>query len=84
LTPYVFINICLRSSGREIVKEVYMSGEIDVGRMMEFMRRQRGMSEWNALKEYWRASEEDKPVVRFLYGKVLDDGLVKYNQRFLK
>ena len=57
-------------------------GEIDVERLMDFCKRQRGMTEWVALKEYWRASEEDKPKVLELYGKVLVEGLAKYQRRF--
>ncbi len=59
-------------------------GEIDVERLMEFSRRQRGMTEWAALKEYWRASEQDKSVVLELYGGVLVEGLAKYRKRFIE
>jgi len=30
-------------------------GEVDVERFMEFCKRQRGMTEWEALREYWIA-----------------------------
>ena len=61
-----------------------LDGEIDVERLMDFMHRQRGMTEWVALKEYWRASEQDKSVVVELYGKVLIEGLAKYRKRYIR
>ncbi len=57
-------------------------GEINVERFMEFSKRQRGMTEWVVLKEYWRASEEEQPRVLELYGKVLVEGLAKYKIRY--
>ncbi len=62
-----------------------LNGEIDVGRFMEFIRRQRGMTEWVALKEYWKAcrhSEEDKARVLELYGETLRRGLERYYRRY--
>lgn len=62
-----------------------LNGEIDVERFMDIVRRQRGMTEWVALKEYWKAcreSEEAKEEVLRLYGKVLEVGLERYNQRY--
>ena len=62
-----------------------LNGEIDVERFMEFSKRQRGMTEWVALREYWRAcrqSEEAKARVMELYGEVLNKGLEKYYRRY--
>ena len=60
-------------------------GEVDVERFMEFCKRQRGMTEWVALREYWRAcrqGEEAKARVLELYGEVLNKGLEKYYRRY--
>ncbi len=60
-------------------------GEIDVERFMEFSKRQRGMTEWVALREYWRAcrrGEEAKARVLELYGDVLTKVLERYYQRY--
>lgn len=62
-----------------------IDGEIDVERLMDFCKRQRGMTEWVALKEYWRAcrqGEEAKARVLELYGRVLTEGLEKYYRRY--
>ena len=62
-----------------------LNGEIDVERFMEFSKRQRGMTEWVALREYWRAcrqGEEAKAEVLRLYGEVLTKGLEKYYRRY--
>ncbi len=64
-----------------------LNGEIDVERFMEFSKRQRGMTEWVALKEYWRAcrqGEEAKARVLELYGDVLFKGLEKYRKRYIR
>jgi len=56
-------------------------GEIDVERFMDFSKRQRGMTEWVALKEYWRAcrqGEKAKAEVLRLYGETLRKGLEKW------
>ena len=62
-----------------------LSGEIDVERFMEFSKRQRGMTEWVTLREYWkvcRQGEEAKARVLELYGEVLNKGLEKYYRRY--
>ncbi len=62
-----------------------LNGEIDVERFMEFSKRQRGMTEWVALREYWKAcrqGEEAKADVLRLYGEVLTKGLEKYYRRY--
>ena len=62
-----------------------LNGEIDVERFMEFSKRQRGMTEWVALREYWRAcrqGEEAKARVLELYGEVLTKGLEKSYRRY--
>ena len=55
-----------------------LEGEIDVERCMDYVVRQERMLEWWYLKEYWRADEQDKPIVLALYGKPLADALKKY------
>lgn len=59
----------------------YLEGEIDIERCMAFVERRRGIVEWIALKEYWRADDEEKPIVMGLYGEVLSRGLNKWSQR---
>jgi hypothetical protein len=59
-----------------------IEGTIEVERLMNWLARQRRDSEWIALKEYWRASEQDKHLVRALYGKTLIEGLRKYRKRY--
>ena len=61
-----------------------MRGTIYVDKFMEYAERQRRMLEWLYLKEYWKASEEDKPEVLALYGQPLVRALEKYNRRFEK
>jgi hypothetical protein len=62
-----------------------IQGEIDVERFMDWAARQRRMTEWEALRWFWKACREQdsegKQRVRELYGKRLDDALNKYYQR---
>ncbi len=59
-----------------------MKGTINVEAFMDYHRRQRRMLEWWYLKEYWKADEQGKQEVLALYGKPLEEALVKYRQRF--
>lgn len=54
-----------------------ISGSIEVERFMEVYNRQRRALEWIALREYWRADEQDKERVLALYGPVLAEALRK-------
>jgi hypothetical protein len=63
-----------------------LRGEIDVERMMELIARQKRITEWYALKDYWKACREHDEVSKrkllALYGDTLVKALAKYNQRF--
>jgi membrane protein involved in colicin uptake len=64
-----------------------IQGSIDVMAVMEeywrlrdWQERQRRAVEWWALKEYWKAEEEERPEVVRLYGVVLVEALEKRKQ----
>ncbi len=57
-----------------------IEGTIEVERVMDYLARQRRQLEWWYLKEYWKASKEERPVVLALYGKVLVEALAKYRK----
>lgn len=60
----------------------YLEGEVNIEAFRAFTERQKRMLEWWYLKEYWRASAEDKPIVLALYGKPLREAIERYNRRF--
>jgi hypothetical protein len=59
-----------------------MQGTIYVEKFMDYAARQRRMLEWLYLKEFWRASEEDRPRILELYGKPLQQALAKHRKRY--
>jgi hypothetical protein len=61
-----------------------MTGTINVEAFMDYQARQRRMLEWWYLKEFWRASEQDKPKVLELYGQPLEHALMKYRARYTR
>lgn len=58
-----------------------LKGEIDIERCMAFVERQKGIVEWIALKEYWKAEPEERDVVLALYGETLRRGLERWRNR---
>ncbi len=58
-----------------------MLDTIEVDKLMTWHQRRQRDIEWTALKEYWRASKEDKPVVMALYGGTLVRALEKWKSR---
>lgn len=59
-----------------------IEGTIEVERVRDVLLRQRRQLEWWYLKEYWKASKEDKSVVLALYGTVLSEALAKWRSRY--
>jgi hypothetical protein len=60
---------------------VYLEGEIDVERTLDYIARLKRMSEREALYWYWKSyrkkAEEGMQKVRVLYGRTLDEALSK-------
>lgn len=64
-----------------IYVEEYMERE---HRLQDWLARRQRDVEWIALREYWRASDDDKHKVKVLYGATLVKGLLKHNQDKLR
>lgn len=62
-----------------IYVEEYMERE---HRLQDWQARRQRDVEWIALREYWRASDEDKGKVKALYGEALQRGYQKWKRRY--